>query len=100
ANRSKILELMKNIPSEERTAQFRTIICLKSAGVLEFSTGYCRGLISTEERGDYGFGYDSLFIPEGFEETFAEMDPELKNALSHRSMAASNLVEILLKLNF
>ena len=73
-NRAKLLELMKDVPPEKRTARFITVITLLYPdGKQLVAKGVCSGFIATEERGERGFGYDSLFIPEGYETTFAEM---------------------------
>ena len=53
--------------------------------------GTCRGTINTEMKGDQGFGYDPLFIPDGYDRTFAEMGPEVKNRISHRARALGEL---------
>ena len=58
-------------------------------------TGIWPGSIATEERGTNGHGYDPVFIPEGFEQTAAELEPEVKNALSHRAIAVSALIDYL-----
>lgn len=83
----------------ERGAQFRTVVALTEPGGGASSTrcveGVCRGRISREERGDAGFGYDAIFVPdgqpEGRRQTFAEMSPEAKNALSHRRRALDRM---------
>lgn len=86
SNRMKLLKELSGIV--DRGAEFRTVICIASGpGEHIFFEGKCRGMINSEERGSGGFGYDSLFIPEGFEQTFAEMPPELKNRISHRGKA-------------
>ena len=57
--------------------------------------GVVRGTIATEERGEGGFGYDPIFVPEGYDKTFAELPAEVKNSISHRGRALAKLVEIL-----
>ena len=95
-NRAKLLELMKDVPPEKRTARFITVITLLYPdGKQLVAKGVCPGFIATEERGERGFGYDSLFIPEGYETTFAEMPIEFKNSLSHRARALEKLKELL-----
>lgn len=89
-NRAKALrELHGKI---NRDAQFRTVITLitKSHGEEQMS-GIVRGIIHTEEKGGNGFGYDQLFIPEGYEKTFAELPAEIKNKISHRARALTAL---------
>lgn len=94
SNRKKLLKELSGI--DDRGAEFRTVICI-AAGQDErlFFEGKCRGRIINEERGSGGFGYDALFVPDGFEQTFAEMPPELKNSISHRGKALDSLIEYL-----
>lgn len=89
-NREKLLNNLKD--KEDRSAYFKTEIILidEDKNIIPIE-GVCPGKISLEERGDNGFGYDSIFIPEGFDKTFAEMSHEEKNQISHRSMALKNL---------
>ncbi len=94
-NRKKVLNLLNGIPEERRTARFRTVICYIDEGKAEYIEGICSGKIIDEERGANGFGYDSIFVPDSFDKTFAEMSPEEKNLLSHRGKAVRNLVEFL-----
>lgn len=97
-NRLKVLKLLQNIPDNKRTAKFRTVICLFINSQIKFIEGVCKGIIIDEERGSNGFGYDSIFIPEGFKKTFAEMSGEEKNQISHRSIAINKLAEFLKKM--
>lgn len=78
-----------------RQAQFRTVVTLIRNGKTEQVEGIVRGEIATEERGDGGFGYDPLFIPEGYDKTFAELPSEVKNGISHRARAMQALCVIL-----
>lgn len=89
-NREKLLNNLKD--KEDRSAYFKTEIILidEDKNIIPIE-GVCPGKISFEERGDNGFGYDSIFIPEGFDKTFAEMSHEEKNQISHRSRALKNL---------
>jgi len=57
--------------------------------------GIVRGMMATEEKGDGGFGYDSLFMPEGYDKTFAELPAQIKNTISHRARAMEKLKELL-----
>jgi len=75
-----------------RNARFRTVIALVENGRLTSFQGEIRGVITTEKKGRNGFGYDPIFIPEGFDRTFAEMDPEEKNRISHRALAIRKLI--------
>ncbi|TAL68017.1 MAG: RdgB/HAM1 family non-canonical purine NTP pyrophosphatase [Bacteroidetes bacterium] len=92
-NRKKVLNLLNGVPEEKRKARFRTVICYVEEGRTEYIEGICSGRIINEERGKKGFGYDSIFAPDGFDKTFAEMTAEEKNNLSHRGKAIRNLVE-------
>ncbi len=89
-NREKLLNNLKD--KEDRSAYFKTEIILidEDKNIITIE-GVCPGKISLEERGDNGFGYDSIFIPDGFDKTFAEMSHEEKNQISHRSRALKNL---------
>jgi XTP/dITP diphosphohydrolase len=95
-NYLKLLNDLKNIPAEERTAQF--VCCLALAypdGRTRTFFGHARGRIGYEPRGKKGFGYDPVFLPEGFDRTFAEMTAEEKDSLSHRGKAIEKLAEFL-----
>lgn len=80
---------------DERTAQFKTVIALQINGELKTFTGICEGHIVKERAGDKGFGYDPIFQPKGYSETFAEMDLELKNKIGHRGKAVKQLISYL-----
>ena len=81
--------------SSERKARFRTLVCLILNKEEFFFEGICEGEIITERRGDHGFGYDPIFIPEGSGKTFAEMTINEKNQYSHRKKAIDKLVVFL-----
>jgi XTP/dITP diphosphohydrolase len=88
--------LLKNLEGKsDRSARFVTLICLKTADKVLFFEGEVRGTIAEAPRGDKGFGYDPVFIPEGETRTFAEMTAEEKNAISHRKHAVSKLLDFL-----
>lgn len=73
---------------QNRKARFRCVIALSSpSGIAECVEGSCTGVIAPEVQGEHGFGYDPLFIPDGFTQTFAELDPATKNRISHRGQA-------------
>lgn len=91
ANRALLLQQLRN--ADDRRAQFRTVIALATGVGTWFFEGVCRGVITQEERGEGGFGYDPIFLPDGHSDTFAEMDEKMKNAISHRSRALAELVE-------
>ena len=95
-NIDKVLRLMADVPMEQRTAHFRTAICLLMDGDEHLFEGRVEGRILTERHGSGGFGYDSIFQPlEGDGRTFAQMAPEEKNAISHRGRAVARLVQFL-----
>ena len=88
ANRAKLLYEMREVPDAERDAHFATAMVLKIKGEKDIeATGRVYGRIIREERGENGFGYDSLFYYEPFGKTFAEMDADEKNSVSHRKNA-------------
>lgn len=89
-------KLLKELEGEnDRRAQFRTVICLIEDGKEHFFEGIVKGGIIEEKRGASGFGYDPVFVPEGYEETFAEMGSEEKNRISHRARAVRQLCSYL-----
>lgn len=81
---------------ENRKAQFRTAIALILDGEEHLFEGIVRGVITTEKRGDKGFGYDPVFMPEGYDGTFAELGVDVKNEISHRARAVKKLAEFLM----
>jgi XTP/dITP diphosphohydrolase len=95
-NNEKVLAELEG--KENRNAKFRTVICLKLNGETHFFSGEVKGRIIDENRGSKGFGYDPIFIPEGYEQSFAEMGDDLKNTMSHRYRATQRLVEFLEKI--
>lgn len=91
-NRALLLEKLATVPAGQRSARFRCVIALARRGeVLAHFSGAVEGAIIQSEKGDGGFGYDPLFVPEGFGETFAELGAETKNRLSHRGRALAAL---------
>ena len=95
-NRAKALRVLAG--NTQRGAQFRTVITLirmeKEAPSTIQVEGIVRGRIAEEEYGDGGFGYDPIFIPEGYDKTFAELPAEVKNSISHRGRALAALVKL------
>lgn len=88
-----ITKLLTNLQGKsDRTAQFRTVISLIWNGKQHFFEGICKGSIISARKGTHGFGYDPVFIPDGSEKTFAEMNVDEKNRFSHRMKAAMQLV--------
>ena len=95
-NNANVDKLLKCLEGEEnRKARFRTVITLIFDGNVEVFEGYVNGEITKERQGTDGFGYDPVFKPEGYTETFAEMGAEEKNRISHRGMAVRKLCEFL-----
>ena len=95
ANMKKLLQNLQGITN--RKAQFRTAICLIMDGKEFLFEGICPGKIIEEKRGGSGFGYDPIFIPDGYNETFAELGNDIKNKISHRAKAVAALCEFLKK---
>jgi len=89
ANMAKVLG--KLLGQEDRGAQFRTVIALILDGKEYTFEGIARGHIAMEKQGGKGFGYDPIFIPEGYKQTFAELSSEEKNRISHRGKATEQL---------
>jgi XTP/dITP diphosphohydrolase len=84
----KVIEDLKLLGLESSPAQFKTIICLFiSEKEHHFFEGVCKGKIILEAKGENGFGYDPIFVPDGFDKTFAELNAEEKNSISHRGRA-------------
>ena len=96
-NRQKALTELEGIA--ERQAQFRTVITLITNNHSLQVEGIVRGTIATTQQGDGGFGYDPVFIPEGYDKTFANLNPEVKNSISHRARAIEALREKLTNSN-
>ena len=89
-------KLLLNIQgTNNRKAQFRTVICLIIGGKTHLFEGICKGRIIEEKRGETGFGYDPIFVPEGYNETFAELGNDIKNKISHRAKAVDLLCKFL-----
>lgn len=95
-NIDKLLETLKGV--ENREAQFRSVITLLINGESQFFEGIVRGKIKQESHGEKGFGYDPIFIPEGYDRTFAEMTMKEKNPISHRGIAVAKMIEFLEKI--
>ncbi|MCF8335285.1 MAG: non-canonical purine NTP diphosphatase [Bacteroidales bacterium] len=93
ANMDKVLKKLEG--EADRTARFRCVISLIIDGEKKRFDGVVNGQILKEKRGTQGFGYDPIFLPEGYDQTFAEMPLELKNKISHRSQAINKLADYL-----
>jgi XTP/dITP diphosphohydrolase len=92
-NIDKLLGLLENKP--QRRARFRTVIALFKEGKQHYFEGIVEGVITRQRRGKKGFGYDAVFLPNNFDRTFAEMDMDEKNLISHRGRAVSKLINFL-----
>lgn len=97
ANMKKLLHEMEG--KENRKARFRTVIALVWNGKTYTFDGIVNGTITTTKRGENGFGYDPIFIPEGYDQTFAELGDNIKNQISHRAKAVEKLDEFLTQLS-
>lgn len=99
ANNQKLLELLAGVPEEKRTARFRCVVAIVDReGWIYTAEGTCEGIIATEPRGKGGFGYDPLFYLPEIGKTFAELEPEIKNKISHRARALAGALDILSEL--
>jgi XTP/dITP diphosphohydrolase len=92
-NMDKVLKALAN--SNNRKAQFKTVIALNLKGKQHLFTGIAKGQITTKKSGNNGFGYDPIFQPDGYPETFAELALETKNQISHRAKATQLLLSFL-----
>ncbi len=97
ANMKKLLENLQ--PESNRSAQFKTVITYHSGTDIVQFEGIVRGRITLEPSGNKGFGYDPVFTPEGYQQTFAEMSSSEKNAISHRGIALNQLISHLNNIN-
>ena len=95
ANIDKLLDNLTG--KSERSAQFRTVIALLLGEDTQLFEGIVRGTIIEERRGDEGFGYDPIFVPDGYSQTFAQLGSEVKNRISHRAKAVEQLAQYLNK---
>lgn len=90
--------LLENMEGKtNRNASFETVVCLIEDGKEQYFEGRCEGCILTERYGKGGFGYDPIFMPNGYGESFAELSMEEKNKISHRGKATAKLIKYLLK---
>lgn len=94
-----IRKLLSNLDGmDDRSAAFRTVIALLIGDEQYFFEGAIHGKIIDEKRGESGFGYDPVFVPDGYEQTFAELGEDIKNNISHRAIATTKLIRFLLKM--
>lgn len=99
-NNEKLLKMLETVADDQRRARFRCVVALVGPQFERLVEGEVRGRIAHQLRGTGGFGYDPLFIPEGYTQTFAQLSPEIKNKISHRALAfqkAAKLLQDLLK---
>ncbi len=89
----KLLNALKD--QNNRNARFRTVVALVTEDTEQVFEGVCGGEITAEQRGSKGFGYDPVFLPNGYDLTFAELDPKVKNEISHRGRAIQNFLKYL-----
>ncbi|MCD8081683.1 MAG: non-canonical purine NTP diphosphatase [Bacteroides sp.] len=92
-NMNKVLRKLEG--KTRRNARFRTVISLILDGKEYLFEGIIQGVITTEKRGETGFGYDPIFLPDGYDQTFAELGNEIKNHISHRALAIQKLCDFL-----
>jgi XTP/dITP diphosphohydrolase len=97
-NNKKLLEELSAVAADKRGARFRTVVAIVGNGIEKTVEGIVEGKILEALRGGQGFGYDPLFVPNGYSKTFAEMTIEEKNQLSHRARALEKAVEVLKRL--
>ena len=90
-NCQKLLDKLKDAAAENRKAGFKCVLVLYDGLIEKYFEGKCRGQIINQARGSKGFGYDPVFLPNGYDKTFAELDIETKNRISHRGKALQNL---------
>lgn len=94
ANLRKLTEVMRGVPDERRGARFYCVlVAIGPAGEERICEGACEGRLLPEPRGGAGFGYDPLFVPDGFTQSYAELGEEVKNRISHRAQAFARLAE-------
>ena len=95
-NNAKLLALLKDVPWEKRQAKFVCVIAIcNPKGQCYTLEGECKGYIALEPKGTYGFGYDPVFFVPAYGKTMAELEPEIKNQISHRAMALKQLKPLL-----
>ncbi len=91
ANINKLLENLNN--RQDRSAYFKTVIAFKTENDNKLFTGICKGEITKTLSGSAGFGYDPIFKPQGYTQTFADLDPQTKNQISHRALALQKFID-------
>ncbi|MCG6552548.1 MAG: RdgB/HAM1 family non-canonical purine NTP pyrophosphatase [Candidatus Magnetominusculus sp. LBB02] len=94
-----LLDFMQDVPKGKRTARFVSVFCLMMDGKSLFFDGEIAGAIAAKPAGISGFGYDPVFVPAGYDKTFAELGSDIKNKISHRAMAVTKLRDYLLTIS-
>ncbi len=94
-NNEKLLAEMRGVAPRRRRAQFRAVVALVGNGYEEVTEGICPGVLAESPRGTNGFGYDPIFIPDGYRKTYAELAAEEKNRISHRARALEQMKDLL-----
>jgi XTP/dITP diphosphohydrolase len=94
-NNRKLLEEMRGVAPRRRHAQFRSVLALVGAGMEEMTVGICPGTLAEKPIGANGFGYDPIFIPDGFNKTYAELTSEEKNLISHRARSFAKMIKVM-----
>jgi len=87
--------LAELINCDERTAYYKAVICLIWNEQVYYFEGFCNGKILTEKQGRGGFGYDPIFVPDGYDQSFAQLPAAIKNSLSHRGMAVKKMKDFM-----
>lgn len=95
ANNLKLLGQMMGVAPRRRRAQFRAVLTLVDDGQVETTEGRCPGMLAESPRGTNGFGYDPIFLPDGFSRTYAELTAAEKNTISHRAKALAGMRDVL-----
>jgi XTP/dITP diphosphohydrolase len=94
-NNRKLLSQMMGVAPRRRRAQFRAVLTLLGDGTAETTEGICSGMLAESPRGTNGFGYDPIFLPDGFSRTYAELTAAEKNTISHRAKALAAMKDVL-----
>ena len=94
-NNQKLLDEMRGVAPRRRHAQFRSVLALIGDGLEDMTEGICPGTLGEIPRGANGFGYDPIFIPDGFNKTYAELTAEEKNLISHRARSFAKMIKVI-----
>jgi len=94
-NNRKLLEEMRGVAPRRRCAQFRSVLALVGDGMKDMTEGICPGTLGETPHGTNGFGYDPIFIPDGFDKTYAELTAEEKNLISHRARSSAKMIKVM-----